>query len=368
MDTPYAIIRVVGGTFVFLFCTNRQPLLAEGGHEGIDGVVESPRNKGHIPAEGGAGVAGVAGGPSASRKKQNGPASKANATPTAVAPQHSQDYRSEGEQPSTERNGNRRMLSETSKKDSFRAARMPKRGGRKRLRRVRSVRRKIRVSSYCVARGLKTLPLLRWLEMQPNRRLSQRIRAEGGTVPQGPVGAATRTTAAAAAGGEIVAVAQEERKEEPSRRAVSMEAPSAVRPALDLSPGEVASTIDKLEWMDSLYIDVIHSTTDLRGGIRKARDLARPAWEDVAEEGGEEGGDWGGGSSWGVNADAGVEDDGGDGDRRGRERADVDEAENEDAMTHKDVIYFPYGAVVFWGCSEAEVCISCVGAHGAATI
>lgn len=71
------------------------------------------------------------------------------------------------------------------KQDSFRAARMPKRGGRKRLRRIGSVRRKIRVSSYCVARELNTLKLLRWLESQPNRRLSQNLRAQGAAMPQG---------------------------------------------------------------------------------------------------------------------------------------------------------------------------------------
>ncbi|CAM9787860.1 unnamed protein product, partial [Ectocarpus sp. 4 AP-2014] len=90
------------------------------------------------------------------------------------------DYRSEGEQPSTERNGSRRRqrpLGEAARQDSFRTNRMPKRGGRKRLRRnldrpaaARRRRIKIRVSSYCVARGLETLELLKWLESQPNRQ------------------------------------------------------------------------------------------------------------------------------------------------------------------------------------------------------
>lgn len=326
-------------------CTNRQPLLIEGGDADSDDAVEFPQNNRRFPTKGGAG------GLSTSRNEQNDFTPKAWATPTAVAQRHTQDYRSEGEQPSTERNGNRRMLNETTRQGSFRAARMPKRGGRKRLRRVRSVRRKIRVSSYCVARELKTLPLLRWLETQPNRRLSQSIRAEGGAVPQGPVGAATRTAAAARGGGGAAA----EGKGGQSQRRVSIETPSAV-PEVDMSPGEGVPTIDQLEWMDSLYIDVIHSTTDLRGGIRKARDLARPAWEDVEEEGGEEGGSWGGGNLGG-RYDAGVDDDRGDGERRGRGR----EREDNDVVTHKDVIYFPYGAVVFWGCSAAEVSTQTVG-------
>ncbi|CAM9838804.1 unnamed protein product [Ascophyllum nodosum] len=192
---------------------------------------------------------------------------------------------------------------------------MPKRGGRKRLRIVRSVRRKIRVSSYCVSRELKTLQLLRWLEKQPNRRLSQSIRAEGGSMPQGPVGAAT-VTASAAAVPTATRAAPEQRR------------PPERLPGMDDSNGSGgrALTIDQLEWMDSLYIDVIHSTTDLRGGIRKARALARRAWEDVPEED-EEGEDY---------------------EREGEEE------EDDDVVTHKDVIYFPYGAVVFWGCSEAE--------------
>ena len=234
----------------------------------------------------------------------------------------SHDYRSEGEQPSTERNGNRRSVVvvppalEEPQQDSFRLSRMPKRGGRKRLRIVRSVRRKIRVSSYCVSRELKTLQLLRWLEKQPNRRLSQSIRAEGGSMPQGPVGAAT-VTASAAAVPTATRAAPEQRR------------PPERLPGMDDSNGSGgrALTIDQLEWMDSLYIDVIHSTTDLRGGIRKARALARRAWEDVPEED-EEGEDY---------------------EREGEEE------EDDDVVTHKDVIYFPYGAVVFWGCSEAEV-------------
>ena len=102
---------------------------------------------------------------------------------------------------------------------------------------------------------------------------------------------------------------------------------------------------------DRLYIDVIHSTTDLRGGLRKARDLERPAWEDVVDEE-EEGG--GGGGSY----DAGAVRDRRAGRREGsggRERDEEDDDDN-DVVTHKDVMFFPYGAVVFWGCSEAEVC------------
>lgn len=146
--------------------------------------------------------------------------------PSLLDRQPQQDYRSEGEQPSTARDGARRLPSyfdydydirrsqrRVSKQDSFRAGRMPKRGGRKRLRRpvIRSIRRKIRVSSYCVARELQTLELLRWLESRPNRRLSQSLRAEGGAVPHGPVGAGTpsrsvagiRTIVPGAGGAEV---------------------------------------------------------------------------------------------------------------------------------------------------------------------
>ncbi|CAM9657417.1 unnamed protein product, partial [Pylaiella littoralis] len=130
---------------------------------------------------------------------------------TQAALSHGQgggDYRSEGEQPSTERNGNRRRrpIGEAPRQDSFRTNRMPKRGGRKRLRRnlaraaaVRRRRVKMRVSSYCVARGLKTLELLRWLESQPNRQLSQKyLASEGGAAAAG----GTKTTTAAAAAAE----------------------------------------------------------------------------------------------------------------------------------------------------------------------
>ncbi|CAN0250453.1 unnamed protein product, partial [Ectocarpus sp. 8 AP-2014] len=93
--------------------------------------------------------------------------------------------------------------------------------------------------------------------------------------------------------------------------------------------------------MDSLYIDVIHSTTDLRGGLRKARELERPAWE----------------------ADEYADGEDGYGDGYDQEQENVDgtgvggggEDEGDDAVTrHKDIMFFPYGAVVFWGCSEAE--------------
>lgn len=110
--------------------------------------------------------------------------------------------------------------------------------------------------------------------------------------------------------------------------------------------------------MDSLYINVIHSTTDLQGGLRKARDLARPAGYAGAA-----GGDHGEqqqdhddhGSSWYYDDDnsrdsRGGRGDGGDGGSQGRE-----EGEDDEDLTHKDVIFFPYGAVVFWGCSEDEV-------------
>lgn len=228
-----------------------------------------------------------------------------------------QDYRSEGEQPSTGRNGDRRALKDESRQDSFRLSRMPKRGGRKRLRRIRSVRRKIRVSSYCVSRELKTLQLLHWLEKQPNRRLSQSIRAEGGSVPHGPVGTATVTASAEEVAAQRLTVDGDWNRGGRSNRSEAL-------------------TINHLEWMDSLYIDVIHSTTDLRGGIRKARALARRSWEDIPLE----------------------EEEGEDGDEDGEgEDEGEGEEDDDDVVTHKDVIYFPYGAVVFWGFSEAEVCV-----------
>ena len=276
---------------------------------------------------------------------------------TALQPQR--DYRSEGEQPSTERNGNRRSLKST-RQGSFRAARMPKRGGRKRLRRHRPVRRKIRVSSYCVSRGLKTLQLLRWLETLPNRLLSQSIRAHGGSGPRGPISAATRTAAEAAAAGAgavgaVVggasarpAAARGGGRSYVERCAGTPTATAAAATAAGRREG--ASAPEQLEWMDSLYIDVIHSTTDLRGGLRKARDLERPAWEDVVDEE-EESGDGGSYDAGAVKERrAGRREGSGS---RGREE---EEDDDNDVVTHKDVIYFPYGAVVFWGCSEAEVC------------
>ena len=205
----------------------------EGDDEATDDPVESPRN-GRGSREGGS-TEEARGGPSsptprlgAARQQTRGApaprggtdaAATAAATVTAAAAQSSgwkdsersvetvmqqpeRDYRSEGEQPSTERNGSRRPLKHT-RQGSFRAARMPKRGGRKRLRRLRPVRRKIRVSSYCVSRELQTLQLLRWLETQTNRRLSQSIRAHGGAGPRGPVSAATRTAAVETAAGAV---------------------------------------------------------------------------------------------------------------------------------------------------------------------
>ncbi|CAM9733974.1 unnamed protein product [Ectocarpus sp. 13 AM-2016] len=96
--------------------------------------------------------------------------------------------------------------------------------------------------------------------------------------------------------------------------------------------------------MDSLYIDVIHSTTDLRGGLRKARELERPAWE-ADEYADEEDGYRDGYDQEQEDADGtGVGGGGGGGEDGG-----------DDAVTrHKDIMFFPYGAVVFWGCSEAE--------------
>lgn len=250
------------------------------------------------------------------------------------------DYRSEGEQPSTERNGIRRRhhpLGDAARQDSFRTNRMPKRGGRKRLRRnldrpavARRRRIKIRVSSYCVARGLETLELLKWLESQPNRQLSIGYLAEGG---EPMVGAATRAAVVAAAtaaagaktGGQEWRGGGEAVDSGGGGTGVDVETAGGPTATAAASPG-----VDGLEWMDSLYIDVIHSTTDLRGGLRKARELERPAWEADQYADGEDG--------YGDGYDEEQEDEG------------------DDAVTrHKDIMFFPYGAVVFWGCSEAEV-------------
>lgn len=291
-----------------------------------------------------------------------------------------QDYRSEGEQPSTARDGNRHhhhdnpSLSNDNRQDSFRAARMPKRGGRNRLRRVRSIRRKIRVSSYCVARGLKTLQLLRWLETQPNRRLSQSLRAQGGAAPRGPVGA---VAAPGTVSKDTVAASTESRTRTAMGRiglggGLNVEesrpggALAAMYGATSANTGALgggtrgrnsmpATTIDQLEWMDSLYIDVIHSTTDIRGGLRKARDLDRSSLEDAQSRDRDTGQKRGGDGSDGERSyDAGIDDDRGEGqwERRGDGEQDEDD---DDVVTHKDVIFFPYGAVVFWGCSEVEV-------------
>lgn len=100
-----------------------------------------------------------------------------------------------------------------------------------------------------------------------------------------------------------------------------------------------ASKIAQLEWMDSLYIDIIHSTTDLRGGLRKAREFTRPAWDPASGE-----------SSSPFYYE--LEDDDDHDTGRG---ADGDEDDDDDSLTHKDIMFFPYGAVVFWGCSEVEV-------------
>lgn len=263
------------------------------------------------------------------------------------------DYRSEGEQPSTERNGSRRRhrpLGEAARQDSFRTNRMPKRGGRKRLRRnldrpaaARRRRIKIRVSSYCVARGLETLELLKWLESQPNRQLSIGYLAEGGggaaAAPRGPVGAAAGASLSKTCGQELRGV--EAVDYGGGATGVDVETAGGPTATAAASPG-----VDGLEWMDSLYIDVIHSTTDLRGGLRKARELERPAWEADQYADGEDG--------YGDGYDEEQEDVGGT--AVGGGGGGGGEDEGDDAVTrHKDIMFFPYGAVVFWGCSEAEV-------------
>lgn len=305
------------------------------------------------------------------RDSSLGPSIAQNSSPAAGSPRAPplrgpQDYRSEGEQPSTARDGRPLTPPRLMQQDSFRAARMPKRGGRKRLRRGARpvIRRKIRVSSYCVARELQTLQLLRWLETQPNRRLSQSLRAQGGTVPPGPVGSITTMRVARTDGLGVYPEGRRERggvaaRVEPAlagvveagRAGVSDNMGNGSRSSNTNTTnrgGSVgASNIDRVEWMDSLYIDVIHSTTDLRGGLRKARDLARPAW------GGDE---VNGRAHEGSPRSIYYYYDGDDDDSRGRSGGGGGEDEDDDdSLTHKDVIFFPYGAVVFWGCSEAEV-------------
>ncbi|CAM9762808.1 unnamed protein product [Discosporangium mesarthrocarpum] len=173
---------------------------------------------------------------------------------------------------------------------------MPKRGGRKRLRRVAPAKRKIRVSVYCVSAELRTLKVLKWLESKPNRRLSLRLRAEGNA------GMFTGHTLPEVAGRLGTFRGQEH----------------------GATPDVSAHMMDRFDWMDSLYIDVIHSTTDLESGLHKARDFDRSAWD-------------------------GDDDDEGRG--YGYAAPDLSDAENS---FQKDVIFFPYGCVVFWGCSEAE--------------
>lgn len=115
--------------------------------------------------------------------------------------------------------------------------------------------------------------------------------------------------------------------------------------------------------MDSLYINVIHSTTDLQGGLRKARDLARPAGYAGGDGDGGGSGDHGEqqqdhdghGRSWYYDDDHSRDSRGGRGDGRDGGSQGREEGEDDEDLTHKDVIFFPYGAVVFWGCSEDEV-------------
>lgn len=364
---------------------NSTPLLLEIGEDqdDTDSTIDSPRN--HRAARG-------EGWPSGARDSARGRGgvaqrvavpptlrwtnASANALPRVPTRDHSRrgDYRSEGEQPSTERNGSRRPLVEAPRQDSFRTNRMPKRGGRKRLRRnvgraaaLRRRRVKIRVSSYCVARALKTLELLQWLERQPNRQLSQSYLAEGGAAaPRGPV--------------EVTGISSTRKEEQELRGssaavgvvggvAIDVESADAPRETAAPSPG-----VDGLEWMDSLYIDVIHSTTDIEGGLRKARDLERPAWEDDGYVDGEDGEGYGDGYGYGPGG--GADEEGGDsvggsggvpwetaakgemGQEREREQEQERGTEDDGAdvgTRHKDVVFFPYGAVVFWGCSEAEV-------------
>lgn len=111
--------------------------------------------------------------------------------------------------------------------------------------------------------------------------------------------------------------------------------------------------------MDSLYINVIHSTTDLRGGLRKARDLARSAGDAAAAAAAAGVHDDDGGSS-GRRQDSFGRGSGGRGGRGshksgGSHGREEEEEEEEEGYTHKDIMFFPYGAVVFWGCSEKEV-------------
>ena len=361
------------------------PLLLDIGEDQDDtdsSTVESPQN--HRAARG---ERWPGGGRDSARRRGGGVAQRvvvpptlrwtnasANALPRIPTRAHVQlgDYRSEGEQPSTERNGSRRPLVDAPRQDSFRTNRMPKRGGRKRLRRnmgraaaaARPRRRvKIRVSSYCVARALKTLELLQWLERQPNRQLSQSYLAEGAAaVPVEAIGSLSST-----------------RKKRDGQELSGGGASSAIGDvAIDVesaeaSQGAAAPSLgaEGLEWMDSLYIDVIHSTTDIKGGLRKARDLERPAWEGDGYVDGEDGEGYGDGYGYG-SGDGGDEEGGGSvgGGSGGvpwesAAEGEIDQDQEHERGTeddgadfvtrHKDVVFFPYGAVVFWGCSEAEV-------------
>ena len=389
----------------------RTPLLFEvGEEEDTDSTTESPRNNraasgGSWPrppssarGKGGGGSGG--GGVVAPRvpvpPALQWPGALASALPRVPSrdPPQIGDYRSEGEQPSTERDGSRRPLADAPRQDSFRTNRQPKRGGRKRLRRnmgratVRRRKVKIRVSSYCVARGLHTIELLRWLESQPNRQLSQSLLARGNGSPPDrkeglEVGGSGSSSAVAADSDGGVAAggngAPSARKDDGQGLEGGSSGGGGANGAVDVGvdvesagasrggvPAPAGSGVDGLEWMDSLYIDVIHSTTDIKGGLRKARDLERPAWDGDEDMDGEGDGGYAGGGGGGHGDGYGYGDepdeDGGPWERAAADGGETEEREQRrgaaDVVTrHKDVVFFPYGAVVFWGCSEAEVCL-----------
>ncbi len=331
-----------------------------GEEEDTDSTTESPRNNrassgGSWPRPPSSARGGGGGGVAPSLQWPGAAASALPRIPSRTPPPPQiGDYRSEGEQPSTERDGSRRPLADAPRQDSFRTNRQPKRGGRKRLRRnmgraAARRRIKIRVSSYCVAKGLHTIELLRWLESQPNRQLSQSLLARGNGAPPGRKAGhglgSTRNNSTIAGSSDVAA---EVESAGASRGGVP--APPLLPPPPP-PPPPPKSGVDGLEWMDSLYIDVIHSTTDIKGGLRKARDLERPAWEedeDIVD--GEDGGGYGDGYGDGAHEE------GGGPWERARADGEAEQEHGADVATrHKDVVFFPYGAVVFWGCSEAEV-------------
>jgi hypothetical protein len=190
-------------------------------------------------------------------------------------------YSSEGEALASSRqrrqleSGNKMSLRQLYRLDSFqhRQNRMPKRGGRRRMRRRETPRKvKARLSAYCISTELHTRRLYAHLQSKDSRR-------------------------------------------DPMSSSLPYHPPSSSRH-------------DEEAWVDALYLDVIHSSTDLD---------AVP----------------------GVPASAAF----GEAERRESvDRGDGDQAEPDweaqgDGNTlvmHKDVFVYPYGCVIFWGCTLQE--------------